>query len=216
MPGKFIVFEGIDGSGKTTQTRLLINILRKKGKKVKTIHFPQHQHKVFGVLVDEYLNNKFGKASRLDYRLASILYACDRFEAKDKINTWLKQGHWIVLDRYVESNFGHQAGKIKNKNKRKEVMDWLFKLDYKIFKNPRPDIVFLLDVPEKIAAQLQTIMKKKKDGHEKDLIYLQNTKRAYLEACSSFKYWQKIKCVENKRLLTPREISDNVWGKLKK
>ena len=81
--------------------------------------------------------------------MASILYALDRFEAKNKIKRWLKKGYWVVLDRYTESNFGHQAAKIKNPQRRQQVIRWLHNLDYKILKNPQPNLVLFLNVPVK-------------------------------------------------------------------
>jgi len=212
--GKLIVIEGIDGSGKTSQTKLLIKKLRKQGKKVKTIHFPQHGQGVFGKLVDAYLKNQFGPAPKLDYRLASTLYALDRFEAKNKLEKWLKAGYWIILDRYTESNFGHQAGKIKNKNKRLEVIKWLYDLDYKVLQNPKPDLVIFLDVPVNCAIKLMKKMDKKHDGHESDKQFLKNSHTAYLDGVRMFKYWQSIKCVKNNKLLTIDEIHNKIWNTL--
>lgn len=216
MKGKLITIEGIDGSGKSTQTKLLISYLKKSGQFVKTIHFPQHDHDFFGVLIDKYLNNDFGMATKVDYRLASVLYAGDRFEAKRKIMRWLENGLTVVLDRYTESNFGHQAGKIQDKKQRGRIMQWLYDLDYKVFKNPRPDRVFFLDVPETVAFELQIKMNKKKDGHESNLEYLKNTRKAYIEACEKFKYWRRIECMGKDGLLTKKEIADKIIKKIKK
>ncbi len=210
MKGKLIVIEGIDGSGKTTQTKLLIKHLRQAGKAVKSIHFPQHGREVFGNLVDAYLNGEFGPAPKIDYRLASTLYALDRFEAKSKIEQWLKKGYFVVLDRYAESNFGHQAGKIQNKKKREQVIDWLYSLDYKVLKNPRPDLVLFLNVPVKIVVDLMKRMNKHHDGHEKDVNFLENSRHVYLEACRKFSYWKNIQCVKNNKILTKTEIHKKI------
>lgn len=216
MKAKLIVIEGIDGAGKTAQTKLLIQRLRQSGKKVKTIHFPQHGNDVFGNLVDLYLNNKFGPAPKLDYRLASTLYALDRFEAKDKINGWLKQGYFVVLDRYAESNFAHQGGKIKNQVQRLKVIKWLHGLDYKVLDNPKPDLVLFLDVPPKFSISLMSKMGKKKDGHEKDRNYLLSTYQTYLLAAKKFNYWHTIKCSQGNSLLTIKEVHDKIWKRINK
>jgi dTMP kinase len=215
MPGKFIVIEGIDGSGKTTQTKLLIQRLKKQGKKVKSIHFPQHGQEVFGNLIDAYLNGAFGPAVKLDYRLASTLYALDRFEAKEKITAWLKKGYWVILDRYAESNFGHQGAKIKNRQKRLEVITWLYNLDYQVLKNPRPDKVFFLNVPVKFVVKLLNKTGKIKDQHEKDQAYLQNCREAYLAACQKYPYWCNIDCTDKNQLLTIQNINQKILNKLK-
>lgn len=208
--GKLIIIEGIDGSGKTTQTKLLINYLKKSGHAVKTIHFPQHGHEVFGILIDGYLENKFGPAVSIDYRLAAVLYALDRYEAKGKINGWLKKGYFVVLDRYTESNFGHQGGKIKNIKKRQRVINWLYNLDYKILKNPRPDLVLFLDMPVHYVGKLMKKMGKKLDGHESNNSHLNNSRAAYLTALQKFSYWRRIICTVNNRLLTIDRIHSNI------
>lgn len=211
MPGKLIIIEGIDGSGKTTQTKLLVERLKKQGRVVKSIHFPQHGQDVFGNLVDAYLQGQFGPAPKLDYRLASTLYALDRFEAKAKIERWLQSGYWVVLDRYAESNFGHQGGKIKNSQQRQRVIDWLFHLDYAVLKNPRPDLVLFLNVPVKNVVKLLAQTGKVQDGHERDVKFLENSRAAYLAACQKFKYWKNIDCVENGRLLPIEKIHEKIW-----
>lgn len=213
--GKLIIIEGIDGSGKSTQVKLLIKKLKQQGKKIKTIHFPQHQHDVFGNLIDAYLNNEFGSATKLDYRLAATLYACDRFEAKDKINKWLTQGYWVVLDRYAESNFGHQGAKISNAKKRLQVINWLYNLDYKIFKNPKPDLVIFLDIPVKFVIKLMQAMGKHHDGHESDQQFLKNSRQAYLIAQQKYNYWHSVQCIKNNHLLTIDEVHDNIFKIIK-
>ena len=113
----FIVFEGIDNSGKSTQCRLLLEHLKKEGYKVEMIDFPQYGKKS-AALIEEYLSGKYGSASEVSPYVASIFYACDRYDASFKIRQWLKEGKIVVADRYVGSNIGHQGGKIKNKDER--------------------------------------------------------------------------------------------------
>lgn len=209
--GKLIIIEGVDGSGKTTQTKLLIKKLKQHRKKVKTIHFPQHGHELFGNLVDVYLNNQFGQAADLDYRLASLLYALDRFEAKSKIETWLRQGDWVVLDRYAESNFGHQGGKITRRCQQEQVIKWLYKLDYQVLKNPKPDLVLFLDMPIKFVLQLLKNSGEKLDSHEKNKQFLINSRHAYLTACNLFNYWRPVVCVQHNQLLLPDKIHSSIY-----
>jgi len=209
--GKLIIIEGIDGSGKSTQIKLLIKKLKQQGRPVRSIHFPQHGKDVFGNLIDAYLNNAFGPAVQVDYRLAATLYACDRFEAKSKINKWLQQGYWVILDRYAESNFGHQGGKINNAAQRLKVITWLFHLDYQVFQNPKPDLVIFLDMPVKFVMRLMRAMGKQYDGHESDQQFLTNSRRAYLQAYKKYKYWRSIQCVQNNQLLTINEIHAKIW-----
>ena len=103
--GRFIVFEGIDGAGKTTQTKLLLNYLKKMKRKAVFIHFPQYQTKSGG-LIENYLQGQYGKIGSYQ---ASIFYAADRFDGGFQIKQWLKEGYIVIADRYVASNIGHQG-----------------------------------------------------------------------------------------------------------
>ena len=144
--GKFIVFEGIDGSGKATQVKLLKEHLEREGFKVEKIDFPRHgENPAF--FVDKYLTGKYGTAEEVGPYRGSIFYALDRYDASFKINDWLKEGKIVLIDRYVASNIGHQGGKITDKEERKKFFRWLYDLEYNIFKIPRPDFTFILCPP---------------------------------------------------------------------
>ena len=229
-PGKFIVFEGIDGSGKATQAKLISKLLKKKGYKISFISFPQHGQKSAG-LVDEYLLGKYGKSGEVTPYQASIFYSCDRFAASFKIRNWLKKGKIVVADRYIGSNIGHQGGKIKNKKMRKKYFKWLYDLEYRIFKIPKPDINFILRVPPHIGYSLSGkvtdkkkkrkkeiyLGKRKRDIHEKDLIHLVNTEKAYLHVAKEFpKDFKIIECFRNGKLLPPEIIHQEIWKIVKK
>ena len=107
--GKFIVIDGTDGSGKATQTKLLVKKLRKEKYKVKLADFPQYNKKSAG-LVEEYLSGKYGTEKNVGPYVASIFYACDRYDASFKIRKWLKEGNIVISNRYVTANMGHQGG----------------------------------------------------------------------------------------------------------
>ena len=223
-PGKFIVFEGIDGSGKSTQSNLFFNFLKKKKRKAVKIDFPQYGKKSAGPL-EEYLNGKYGSSEAVGPYRASIFYACDRYDASFKLVKWLKQGKTIVSDRYIASNIGHQGGKIRNKKKRKEYLKWLYDLEYTIFGIPKPDITFILktspQLGNKLAPKITDKIKrekrraylgnKKRDIHEKDLNHLANTLDCYLEAAKEFpKDFRVIECLDNGKLLPPDIIHKKV------
>lgn len=218
-PGKFIVFEGLDGSGKSTQSKLLVKYFKKQGFKTAKIDFPQYGTKYAG-FVEEYLKGKYGSAKEVGPYRASIFYACDRYDASFKIRKWLKEGKIVVSDRYLSSNIGHQGGKIKNKKERKKFIKWLYNLEYKIFGIPKPDITFILKTSPKLAKKMAPKItdkeKKKKrkkylgskirDIHEKDLVHLSNALDSYLEAAKEFpRDFKVIECLENNKLL-PLEV----------
>jgi len=228
--GKFVVLEGIDGSGKSTQAKLLAKALEKEGYKISFIDFPQHGQKSAG-LVDEYLTGKYGKkAKEVSPYQASVFYACDRYDASFKIRNLLKKGFIVIADRYIGSNVGHQGGKIKNLKERRKYLRWLYDLEYGIFKIPKPDINFILKIKPKIAQNLskkifdkEKLVKKKgylghkKDIHEKDLSHLEDAEKAYLFAAREFpKDFKVIECFEKLKLLPPDVIHQKILKIVKK
>jgi dTMP kinase len=123
-PGKLIVLDGTDGSGKATQLELLKKRLEEEGFEVVTADFPQYNKKSAG-LVEEYLSGKYGEAEAVTPYQASIFYAVDRFDARAQLRQWLAEGKIILANRYVSANMGHQGGKIKNALERKAFFNWL-------------------------------------------------------------------------------------------
>ena len=223
--GKFIVIDGTDGSGKATQTKLLVEKLRKKGYKVKTIDFPQYENNFFGKMVGRYLAGEFGTSSEVSPYLASIIYAADRFETKEKIEKWLKEGSIVIADRYASSNQIHQGGKIRDPKKRKEFLSWLEEMEYKVFKIPRPDVSIYLDVPiefslkllrNKSAQERKKYLKGKKDIHESDRKHLQDAKNSAIKLIRRSNNWIKIDCVKKGKLLAIADISQIIWSKIGK
>jgi dTMP kinase len=217
---KFIVIEGPDGSGKATQTKLLTNFLKKKKNKVKKIDFPQYGKKSAG-LVEEYLNGKYGKPKEVGPYRASIFYACDRYDASFKMKRWIENGYIVVADRYISSNVAHQGGKIKNKEKRRKYLKWLYDLEYNIFEIPKPEATIVLKTStefsyklsskikdkEKIIKKHLYLGKRKRDVHEKDKDHLRDSLKVYLEMAKEYpKDFKVIECIEKGKLLSPEKI----------
>ncbi len=218
----FIVIDGIDGSGKATQTNILKERLRKEGYKVSIFDFPRYG-KPSASLVEDYLNGKFGSADSLSPEAASILFAIDRFAAKTDIENALKNGDIIISNRYVSSNMGHQAGKIRNIEKRKEFMNWLDNLEYHIFGIPRPDLSIFLDVPPRLGQMLvdkkgerNYLKGEKRDIHEADISHLTNAYGVFAELSEKDDMWVRIECVKNGKLSSTEEISELIWENISK
>lgn len=217
--GKLIVIDGTDGSGKATQTKLLVNRFRKAGRKVKTIDFPQYYSNFFGQMIGECLIGENGNWVKVNPRVASVLYAADRWESSQKIKKWLKAGFVVVADRYASSNQVHQGGKILKTSERKKFLAWLDQLEFGIFKIPRPDLIVYLDVPVEVSRQLMAgkVFKKKqyqkgkKDLHESDETHLRDAQKNALELVKKMNNWVKIDCVKNRQLLSVQEIGELVW-----
>lgn len=224
--GKFFVFEGIDGCGKSTQTKLLAEYFKQKGFEVERIDFPQHGERS-SAMVDDYLTGKYGSSEEVGPYVASVFYATDRYDASFKIKNWLSQGKIVVSDRYLVSNIGHQGGKIvKDKEEWKKYVNWLYNLEYDIFKIPKPDYTFILKTSPEFSLKLAhniTDQKKqerrtsylgdhaKQDIHEKDENHLANALASYLTAAEEFPAdFKIIECLENGNLLAPEIINQKV------
>jgi dTMP kinase len=215
--GLFIVFEGIDGSGKSLQAEFLFERLKKEKYNVSFIKFPQYENNYWGGQVARYLRGEFGGESMKDPYFPSMLYALDRWESAKKIYNWLKRGCVVVCDRYADSNKIHQIAKLKAKSEKSKVEKWLDVLEYEILKIPKPDTVIYIDMPEKTAFELsggrdRKYIGKKKDIHEADIKHLRNARKVGLNLCKRCEYFLKINSVENNRLLTPEEIHKKIWS----
>lgn len=219
--GIFIVIDGTDGSGKATQTKLLIERIKKSGRKVDTIDFPQYEKNFFGQMVGRYLTGEFGTASAVSPYLASILFAADRFESKARVEGWLQQGHVVIADRYASSNQIHQGGKIYNEKDRKEFLAWLEKMEFSVFKIPKPEAIIYLDVPIEYSQKLlknkamvdkKSYLKGKKDIHESDKNHLIDAKESAMKIVKSSNNWIRINCVKKGKLMPVEEISEIVWN----
>ncbi len=218
--GRLIVIDGIDGSGKATQVKLLKERLTKEGIKVKTIDFPRYYNNFFGKLIGEYLSGVYGDFIKVDPRLASVLYAADRFESSREIQKWLDDGFVVLADRYATANQIHQGGKISNLKKRKEFLDFLDKMEYSVFKIPRPDLVIYLDVPfevskmwleRKVTQRKKTYLKGRRDVAEDNLLHLKNSRNSALLLEKQNKNWTKIECCKGKVCMLPEEVGERVY-----
>ena len=216
--GKFIVIDGTDGSGKGTQTALLVETLKREGYQVEMADFPQYGQKSAGA-IEEYLNGKYGQ---VDAYVGSMFYAVDRFDASFKIRKWLNEGKIVVSNRYVTANAGHQGGKIDSTAARIKYFKWLDDLEYNVFKIPKPDLNLILHVPAKIAQKLvdkkpADVRKyaegknKKRDLHEKDLKHLQRAEMVFMQITELFPNTKLVECVEEGKLLTPDQVHNKVW-----
>lgn len=223
--GKLIVIDGTDGSGKATQTSLLIKHLRKDGQKVKVVDFPDYYSNFFGKFVGHCLSEQYYNFVKVHPKIASVLYAADRFESKNQIDKWLKEGNIVIANRYASANQIHQGGKIINTKKRQAFLKWLAEMEYKVFKIPKPDAVFYLNVPistvlklikKRNNGQARAYLKKKKDVHEKDVQFLENSRKSALWLVKTQKNWINIECMDKNTLERPEIIHEKIYEKVKK
>lgn len=212
MKGKLIVIEGTDGSGKATQVKLLVDRLRKEGQKIFTLAFPQYG-KTSAKLIEAYLQGKFGDPREVNPYAASLFYGIDRRDIAAKISSGLTKGETGVLDRYTDSNAGHQGGKIHDPKERDAFLAWLYEVEYRILGVPKPDIVLILHVPVAVTLELIKKRGRQTDGHETDVEHLKNAEASYLQLAQKFPENHKvIECVEDGKMLPPERIHEKVYS----
>lgn len=223
--GKLIVIDGTDGSGKATQVELLMKRLQKEGHTVKLIDFPEYYKNFFGKFIGHCLSEQYYNFINVHPKIASALYAADRFESKAETEGWLKKGYVVIANRYVSANQIHQGGKIKSAKKRAAFIEWLDEMEYGVFKIPRPDIVLYLDVPIKIALRLikernkkavRSYLGNKKDVHEKDKDFLENSRKSALWLTKNQKHFVKIDCASKDAILSREAIHEKIYENVKK
>ncbi len=210
--GILITIEGIDGSGKNTQARLLEQTLVALGHRVFFTGFPQYDS-WFGTMVSQFLNGELGSLENVDPRFAALLYAGDRFEAKSQLEDALKAGKIILCDRYVASNLAHQVARTPVE-KRSEMLRWIEHLEYTIYGLPRENLILYLRVPPAEAQKL--VVKKtprpyttaKLDLQEGNLRHLEDAAEMY-DMLSRSRPWATIQCYDAERgsIRLPEEIS---------
>jgi dTMP kinase len=206
IKGKLIVFEGLDGSGKTTQVKILFKKLKKLGYKAVIYDFPQYSN-FFGKLIDKYLSGEFGEINKANPYFISLLYAFDRWQIKEELKKDLKD-KIVIADRYSTSNFIYQGAKIKNKKEKEKFFKWLENLEFKILGLPIPDLVLYLKVPYKISQKL--IKNRKKDLHERSISYLKKVEKNSSYLIKKYN-WKVIKSVKKNRILPKKEIAEKIW-----
>lgn len=223
--GKLVVIDGTDGSGKGTQTELILKHLEEAGKQHKYIDFPRYYTSFHGKMVARYLSGEFGGKDSASPYLTSLFYAMDRLTARDEMIDWLEEGNVVVANRYTTSSMAFQTARIPKKDQ-ETFLKWLYEMEYKEHKLPKEDLVLFLYVPVEISqALLEKKSKKerryakgkKKDVYEADVQYQRDVLALYLKLAKKNKHWEVIKCVDSKgKLLSITKVHEKVLRALKK
>ena len=208
MKGKLIVFEGTDGSGKATQSKLLCERLAREGIPYQHINFPRYG-KPSAAMVQEYLDGNLGKhPGDVNAYAASLFYAMDRYASyKQDWGPFYEAGGLVVADRYTTSNAVHQASKLLP-GERKDFLRWLFDTEYRLMGLPEPDLVLYLDMPteitEKMMRQREAATGTHADIHEQDAEYLRRCREGAREIARDLG-WSVIDCAAGD---APRTVED--------
>ncbi len=164
----FIVLEGLDGAGKSTQIRMLRQLFADRGVESEYVHFPRFDSPVYGELIARFLRGEFGGVQEVDPYLVALIFAGDRADAAPQIRQWLAEGKAVILDRYVYSNVGFQCAKLPAGEQRDRLADWIVNLEFGHHALPRPDLSLFLDVP---FAFTERKLSEAREGDDRD--YLQ-------------------------------------------
>ena len=212
--GKLIVIEGTDGSGKSTQFRLLSEHLGTDGVQFKHLVFPRYNEES-SALIRMYLGGQFGtKPSDVNAYAASAFYAVDRYASyKMDWGQWYENGGLILSDRYTTSNAVHQASKEEG-HARKEYLKWLYEFEYDKLGLPRPDLTIYLDVPtdftEKMLRGREQATNTQADIHEQDMQYLATCRECGRDAAQYYG-WKIIECVRDGAMRTIEDIHQEIY-----
>jgi dTMP kinase len=225
IKGKLIVIDGTDGSGKATQVALLTERLKKDGYKVKIVDFPEYYKNFFGSFIGHCLSEQYYNFLSVHPKIASVLYAADRWESSENMRDWLKKGYVVIANRYVSANQIHQGGKIKNAKKRDDFLKWLDEMEYEVFKIPRPDLTLYLSLPIQIVFELlekrgsskikREYLKRGKDVHEADENFLINSRKSALKLVREVPNFMKVDCSEKGKILSREKINEIIYKKVK-
>lgn len=212
---RLVAIEGIDGSGKGTQAADLNRRLTAEGYRSELISFPRYENTFFGRAVGDFLNGRFGSLDEVHPFLAAVLYAGDRFESRELLNSALSHNDVVVLDRYVASNAAHQGAK-RSGEQRRELLARIEHLEHQTYQLPRADMTFLLDLPIDVAQHriaqksARAYTDRKADMHEADAGYLQSVRDAYLELAENQSSWIKIDCASEGSEKTVEDIHQEI------
>ena len=217
--GKLIVIEGTDGSGKSTQFRLLSEHLEKDAVAFKHLVFPRYAEPS-SALIRMYLGGEFGtKPSDVNAYAASSFYAVDRYASyKQDWGKWYEDGGLVLSDRYTTSNAVHQTSK-EPEEKQPDFLRWLYDLEYDKLGLPRPDLVIYLDVPtdytEKLMRRREQDTNTQADIHEKDMQYLATCRKTGRTAAAYYG-WKVIECVREGAMRSMEDIHAEIYDAVKK
>jgi dTMP kinase len=212
-----VAIEGIDGSGKGTQARLLVQRLEKEGVRTALLSFPRYDATFFGRAVGEYLNGAFGSLDQVHPFFSSLLFAGDRFESRSLLLETRSANDLVVLDRYVASNIAHQAARLEGAA-RERLVRAIEHLEFGVYQLPRPDLVVLLDLSVECAQQLiatkpaRSYTARSADIQEADADYLARVRELYLDLAQREANWAVLSCERQGSVRPVDDIAEEIAG----
>ncbi len=215
---RFLVIEGLDGSGKSTQLKLLREHLEKNAVPFKYLHFPRLEEGVYGDLIARFLRGEMGANDQVDPYLVALIFAGDRADAASQIRQWMDEGKLVIVDRYVYSNIAFQCAKLASPDDQYRLRDWILEFEFGYNNLPRPDLNLYLNVPfEFTRKQLnlardgddRTYLKGERDIHEENLDFQEQVRQVYLSLQEHVNDLEIIDCIDaDGGMLPPDNISN--------
>lgn len=219
----FIVLEGLDGAGKSTQISQLQEYLAERGVAYEYLHFPRFDSPVYGQLIARFLRGELGAIDAVDPYIVALLFAGDRADAAPMIRRWLSEGKFVIVDRYVYSNVGYQGAKLQGED-RKRLNQWIMDLEFDYNNLPKPDVSLFLDVPFAFTERKLTSVREGDDRsylngaadiHEASLDLQRNVREVYLDAATKNDQLHVVDCSDGKGSMdTPENIFKRIINKL--
>ena len=220
----FIVLEGLDGAGKSTQIAKLKAMFLQRGIESEYLHFPRFDAPVYGDLIARFLRGDLGSVEQVNPYLVALLYAGDRADCATTIRRWLDSGKVVIVDRYVYSNIGYQCAKIADGAERQRLREWILHTEFEEFKIPRPDLSLFLDVPfsfteRKLSEQREgddrSYLQGGKDIHEASLDLQRRVRGVYLESADVGHDLKVVNCsADDGSMATPELIFERIMEHL--
>ena len=220
----FIVLEGLDGAGKSTQITKLREMFRAKGVESEYLHFPRFDAPIYGELIARFLRGDLGSVESVNPYLVALLYAGDRADAATTIRQWLDDGKVVIVDRYVYSNIGYQCAKIADSKERNTLREWILHTEFEEFGIPKPDLSLFLDVPFAFTERKLTEVREGedreylqggKDIHEASLDLQRSVREVYLESAVLNEDLKVVNCsTEEGSMASPEIIFERIMERV--
>jgi len=220
----FIVIEGLDGSGKSTQIKLIEDYFQRKKIRTRYIHFPRTDTPVWGELISRFLQGDMGRLDSVNPYLVALLYAGDRKDFAPQIEAWMKEGYMVIADRYLYSNIAYQCAKLTGEKEKEKLALWIKNFEYNYNNIPLPDLNLFLNVPFKFTEKSLTTSRDGSDRsylngntdiHEADLIFQQRVREIYLWQVKVNEDFDVVDCCDKQgNMLKASEISGLIINKI--
>ena len=216
----FVVLEGLDGAGKSTQINKLTGLLAERGVSYEYLHFPRFDAPVYGDLIARFLRGELGSLDQVNPYLVAVIFAGDRADAAQMMRRWLDEGKWVITDRFVYSNVAYQCAKLESAADREALRRWIIELEFGYNKVPRPDVSLFMDVPfgftemklsESRRGDDRDYLNGAEDIHERSLDLQRRVRAEYLECAGIDDELKVVDCSDGGNMM---DTPENIFGRI--